>query len=150
MISTASSAELALDRDLADISTSLCEIARQSLIQLQQTIRMDQTTHIYDVRGHPTFLVPTGEVAYGYSCDRIQVKLRTLPPNQCCQQLPVKIKDQHLFLEPITKRITSHCIPRSCTSSLPTRYDLGTPDHEAEINDEADILQNIFYIDFST
>ena len=128
IMSTVSSTELSLDEDFNVISYQICENNRQLLIAKMREVRQNAESVIYDENGFPMLNVRSGELVYLFHCTPVLGRLRTVS-KQCCQELPIWTADNsEMYMVPVSKRLTTHCTPRSCSSSLPAGYNLGTND----------------------
>ena len=85
------------------------------------------------ILGNNTFATSSGEVIYQYLCEPLLVQ--AVEADQCYESLPVRLieeslpegyvnyfKNHHLFLEPLTHRITLSGIPIPCSSQFPAKY----------------------------
>ena len=132
IMSTAASAELALDQDLALVSYRLCLQARE--IQIGKLQQMAQgADHIFqDPHGNPTLSVKAGEGTYVFQCTKVPTILRA--STECCQELAVSVNGQDLYMKGLTKRLTHHCTARACSSTLPAVFNLGSVDSPNWVN----------------
>ena len=80
--------------------------------------------HIFQYKdGKSTLSVRAGEGVYMFTCAEVPTVLRS--STQCCQELAVRVAGQELFMKPLTRRLTTHCTARSCSSTLPAVFNLG-------------------------
>lgn len=61
-----------------------------------------------------------GEVLSIFSCDKVNVNPRD--ENECYEELPIIFKEEQLFLQPITHRITQHGSRRPCEKIKTPKY----------------------------
>ena len=124
IMTTATSAELALDQDLALVSYRLCLQAREIQIGKLQQIAQGADHIFQDPHGNPTLSVKAGEGTYVFQCTKVPTILRA--STECCQELAVSVAGQDLFMKVLTKRLTHHCTARACSSTLPAVFNLGS------------------------
>jgi hypothetical protein len=67
-----------------------------------------------------------------FQCTKVPTVLRS--STQCCQELAVSVAGQDLFMKALTKRLTTHCTARACSSTLPAVFNLGSAEEPAWIN----------------
>ena len=110
----------------------MCKQARDIHIgKLQQLAQ--GADHIFeDKQGKPTLSVRAGEGVSMFTCTAVLTILRS--STQCCQELPVTVAGQELFMKPLTKSLTTHCTARTCSSTLPAVFNLGTAKKPAWVN----------------
>ena len=138
IMSTASSAELALDEDLALVSYKMCEQARDIHVGKFQQLAQGADHILEDKQGRPTLSVRAGEGVYLFTCTEVPTVLRS--SSQCCQELPVTAAGQELFMKPLTRRPTTHCTARTCSSTLPAVFNLGTVKQPAWVNSTSGLV----------
>ena len=127
-MSSTSATELSLDNDFNQLSFQICEANRQHLISRLQGIRAESEGLVFDVLGHPTLPVLSGEVVYLFHCRLVWGRIRTAT-NICSQELPVILDDgRHMFMKPTSHRVSSHYTPRPCSTVTAPGFNLGTPE----------------------
>ena len=77
IMSTASSAELALDEDLSLVSYRMCQQSREIHIAKLQQLAQGADNIFEDKQGRPTLSVRAGEGIYLFTCTEVNTTLRS-------------------------------------------------------------------------
>ena len=91
-MSSTTATELSMDHDFNQIAYEICEANRQLLISRLKDIRAESEGLVFDVLGHPTLPVQSGEIDYLFHCRQVWGRIRTAS-HICAQELPVTLDD---------------------------------------------------------
>ena len=122
----------AIEREFARVMIHTCEQQVRDRKYSYWTEHSDPGLTTW-ILGNNTFATSSGEVIYQYLCEPLLVQ--AVEADQCYESLPVRLieeslpegyvnyfKNHHLFLEPLTHRITLSGIPIPCSSQFPAKY----------------------------
>ena len=102
VMSSASSAELALDDDLSLVAYTIC-LQNQDIYQSKLRELADgKDTVFMSQQGSPVLPVKSGEVIYLFTCVKIPAVIR-IDDTQCCQELPVAVDGQSLYMKSLLR-----------------------------------------------
>ena len=121
------SVELSVDVMYMDINFRACELARQNIITSQALLRANLGL-IRDRKGRALIPHVQGEAVMLYRCQPTMVRVRH-DVRKCCQELPIwygKNFSIPAFLQPISKKISSVCIPRICNKFDTPIFSIGS------------------------
>ena len=109
------SVELSQDELYMDINFRTCELACQSIITTQALLKEDLEI-ARDRKGRPLVTHVNEETATMYKCHPTMVRIRHDEP-RCCKEMPIwtgKNYSKSAFLQPVSRRISEVCTPRTC------------------------------------